>query len=600
MKRSAIDSMSPLCVMIVVFVLFSACDKMSNLSEGGGSNANLGAGNTKDIAVTGGVTGVGMTYADLKGYVNIPSDVIVDATAKNLIFQVGVLFGESQSSLTRRAYGARNDRDIAITVSNVQAGKTYYYKTFLEVGNYVYDPLTEDWIDVFNMLGTGTEIGSFTTKEVKYDGAITANEARDVTFFHADISGKVDLSSLNAKETITRGYVWSTDRNDLADQLAGRLGKAHYEDTPYDKIRLVSDQGYFAEGNLHFFVGEETNVRLYSDPGTYLYYSPFLIISGISFVGEPGEVTLRSLSQTSGYVDLGLSCEWAATNIAAASPWEMGNTKKAGYTSSKLANEYGSGLRLPSKEEIDELNRRCTFEAIDNGVLITGPNGNQIFIPGQSLADSYRSSNVLINNTYLSSSTKVTTTFGSRDEYQTGYFYSANDNGMWTTDLPVLSYPYNNNLNYYVRPVRDGSGSGDTDYTSKVVGFYSVTEFKWASSTSSWEVDDSYEMELIRDPQYSNQVYIKNFWNVGASVYGEVQNNGNRISIPSGQYLFTYDDNYGDVLAYTYDPDTRVASNDGEIVLEYDSSYGLFRSSYFMPVCDVGSFGAYYIEMKRK
>lgn len=42
---------------------------------------------------------------------------------------------------------------------------------------------------------------------------------------------------------------------------------------------------------------------------------------------------------------------------------------------------------MPTKEQVEELNQ-CKTEVIDNGVLLTGLNGNQLFIPIPSIYSS--------------------------------------------------------------------------------------------------------------------------------------------------------------------------------------------------------------------
>ena len=602
MKKAAI-----LLPLTIIVVLLLACDKMSSPAEGGGSNAGMGENNTREMAVTGGVVGVGMTYADLKGYVNIPTEVIVDASAKRLMFRVGVWYGENKYSLNTQAFGQRSDREFTVTVPNVMAGKTYYYQSFLEVGDYVYSYELDGYVPYFETLGLGSEIGYFTTKELKYDGAISAGDAGDVTFFNADISGKVDVSSLDAKETYRRGFVWSANKSAITGQLASILEGGRYEDTPGYQI-INMGEGYLVNDDVHFFVGDQEQVRLYSEPGVKLYYTPFLVISGKSFACEPKEVTMRSLAQTSGMVDLGLSCQWSATNCAAASPWEMGTTKAAGFTSDDVAQQFGSGQRLPTKEEVEELNSRCSFEEMDNGVLVTGPNGNQIFIPGQSLEDSYSSSISLIPNTYLSSSTRSEYVLGSWDYYQIGYYYSQNGY-MDTTDLPILSYPYNMNQHYYLRPVRgesgggsSGGGSGDGGETgdiSSVLGVYKVDEYGWSNTYRAWEYSSSYEVEISKQSQNDNQVFISNLWESESIIFAEVLDSGNRITIPAGQILFTHN-SYGDVWIFGCDPDTGDIASDGEIVLTYDPDYNVYHSSPFAPYCNSGYFGFFEVLMRRK
>ena len=111
------------------------------------------------------------------------------------------------------------------------------------------------------------------------------------------------------------------------------------------------------------------------------------------------------------FVDLGLSVKWAKCNLGAKSPEEYGNYYAWGETKHKdkysknnsrtygksmfciggnpeydaATASLGQGVRMPTKEEIGELIDECPFKWItQNGVygqLVTGPNGNCIFLP---------------------------------------------------------------------------------------------------------------------------------------------------------------------------------------------------------------------------
>jgi uncharacterized protein YjdB len=116
------------------------------------------------------------------------------------------------------------------------------------------------------------------------------------------------------------------------------------------------------------------------------------------------------------YVDLGLSVKWATCNVGATTPEEFGSYFAWGETTEKSTfswsnYSYGSGAnnmtnigsdisgtkydaayakwgkdwRMPTEKEISELTTKCKFnvESINgvDGYLVTGPNGNTIFIP---------------------------------------------------------------------------------------------------------------------------------------------------------------------------------------------------------------------------
>lgn len=111
-------------------------------------------------------------------------------------------------------------------------------------------------------------------------------------------------------------------------------------------------------------------------------------------------------------VDLGLSVKWASHNVGARKAEDYGDyyawgdteTKstynwKTANSSGKIVNDrhrldpdydvahvkWGGTWRMPTKLEQDELCKKCTWKWTSqigvNGYLVTGPNGNSIFLP---------------------------------------------------------------------------------------------------------------------------------------------------------------------------------------------------------------------------
>ncbi len=152
--------------------------------------------------------------------------------------------------------------------------------------------------------------------------------------------------------------------------------------------------------------------------------------------GESYEVALQATQPalpTTGtdngheWVDLGLSVCWATTNVGASNPGDYGDYYAWGETSTKSTYDWstykycngsrttmtkyctyssygtydkktvldssddvaqmkwGGGWRMPSIEELEELKEKCKWEWTQqdghNGYLVTGPNGNSIFLP---------------------------------------------------------------------------------------------------------------------------------------------------------------------------------------------------------------------------
>lgn len=123
-------------------------------------------------------------------------------------------------------------------------------------------------------------------------------------------------------------------------------------------------------------------------------------------------------------VDLGLSVKWAKCNLGAADESQTGNYYAWGETTPKSAYEkagykyadekgyytkyipaetlgyaecddllvlgaaddaataaLGKSWRMPTRDEVLELVEKCKFEGVNDGWVITGPNGNSIKIP---------------------------------------------------------------------------------------------------------------------------------------------------------------------------------------------------------------------------
>lgn len=83
------------------------------------------------------------------------------------------------------------------------------------------------------------------------------------------------------------------------------------------------------------------------------------------------------------FIDLGLSVKWAKCNIGAGNPEEYGydfpNNEGISFTNTEI-------IRLPTKEEAEELCKECTWELQTHAKgkyewKVTGKNGNYILLP---------------------------------------------------------------------------------------------------------------------------------------------------------------------------------------------------------------------------
>ncbi|MBR5984082.1 MAG: hypothetical protein IK025_10250, partial [Bacteroidales bacterium] len=158
---------------------------------------------------------------------------------------------------------------------------------------------------------------------------------------------------------------------------------------------------------------------------TTYYYKAYATNTAGTAYGDVMSFTTET-SATTGtlngheWVDLGLpsGTRWATCNVGSDTPEGYGNYYAWGETTTKssyMDNNYtytgnpttlpsnrdaatanwGSGWRMPTKAEMEELNTNCTMTWTTqngvNGSLFTGPNGNSIFLPA---AGHYRGSSL--------------------------------------------------------------------------------------------------------------------------------------------------------------------------------------------------------------
>lgn len=181
-------------------------------------------------------------------------------------------------------------------------------------------------------------------------------------------------------------------------------------------------------------------------------------------------------------VDLGLSVYWASCNLGAEKPEEYGDyyawgeTKtKSSYTEDNYSyynsstSQYidigddisgtqydaatvnlGSDWRMPTRQEMEELVKKCTWEWTQvsgvNGYKVTGPNGNSIFLPAAGL----QTHRTYYNGSYLYYST------GSEASYDSSNHLYA------TSGTKGVSGINHKSIGESIRPVTTNPNSGGT------------------------------------------------------------------------------------------------------------------------------------------
>ena len=189
------------------------------------------------------------------------------------------------------------------------------------------------------------------------------------------------------------------------------------------------------------------------------------LISKCQYGGNHPKQTSGSINGHD-WVDLGLSVKWATCNVGASKPedyggyfawgetstksnytwgncfdciddsgeswsvynWSVykigGKTKLEPYSGHDTAREnWGGTWRMPTIKELEELNSKCiwkwTTKGGHNGYVVTGPNGNMIFLPAAGYRFVTSSYGVGENGLYWSRSLSSSYSYGA----QYLYFY---------------------------------------------------------------------------------------------------------------------------------------------------------------------------------
>ena len=286
-------------------------------------------------------------------------------------------------------------------------------------------------------------------------------------------------------------------------------------------------------------------------------------------------------------VDLGLPSGllWATCNVGASSPEDYGDyyawgetKKKSEYnnTNSDTYGEYaddisgnsqydaarakwGASWRIPTKTEFEELLSYCDLEMTErngvSGCLVTGTNGNQIFLPATGYKNGESSMMSGSNGDYWSS-----TPDGRYDAYHF-YFDVYNDNGSHSMSS------YNRYYGRSVRAVSDRKTKGDNPIEPEIPE----------------------EPETPSQPEHNGHAYV----DLGLSVKWATCNVG--ATSPEG---------YGDYFAWgetstkeTYDYDNcptyglsiselqsqGYIDSEGNLTAQYDAARANWGGSWRMP-----------------
>ncbi len=495
-------------------------------------------------------TNITATGATLKG--NVTSNGGATVTVR------GFMYGTSASNLSQNVQSGSGTGNYTKALTGLSSGTTYYYKAYAT-----------------NSIGTAYgDVMSFTTQTI-YPPSVQTNSASNITTTGATLSGNV-TSDGNATVT-ARGFMYGTSANNLSQTVQNGSGTGSFTKT------LTG----LSASTTYYYKAYATNTAgtAYGDV--------------MSFTTEASTGTVNGHA----WVDLGLpsGTRWATCNVGASTPTAYGNyyawgetTPKDEYTWStyqhangsentltKYCNDaeygdggfvdnlttleleddaasanWGSGWRIPTSAEMQELFDYCTHtwttQSGVNGRLITGLNGNSIFLPAAGYSYGSEFYNAGYHGFYWSSSLDSGLTRYARylDFYSGSYSmnYSRRCYGLavrpvcvstTTTTVPFVTTSAATNITSTTATL-NGNVTFDGNATVTARGFlYGTDANNLTQSVQSGSGTGSFTKTLTGLSSSTTYYYKAYATNTAGTAYGEVrsfttENSGaTTTSIPS-------------------------------------------------------------------
>ena len=183
--------------IMMMLMAISLSFMMSCSSEDGSSNdvkQDNASNNKTDVAVTGNVVEVGVTYVSIDGYVNL-SQITSSYTNSRLGVELSLDedFKKANNYYTEDLEGNK----INVVVGGLDGETKYYYRTCVKINN-------------LNYYG---EKHTFTTKS--FSNVTTTGEVTDLNFTSATINCKAEINSLDSKNYYDIGLVYSKTKSCL-------------------------------------------------------------------------------------------------------------------------------------------------------------------------------------------------------------------------------------------------------------------------------------------------------------------------------------------------------------------------------------------------
>lgn len=293
--------------------------------------------------------------------------------------------------------------------------------------------------------------------------SITTGSATDVTSNSAVVSGMVEGYS----ESCVTGIAYGDSSSSL--QTSGIKVTA----TPHDSFTVKLTK--LTDGKTYYY-------SAYVEEGDDVYYGEVRSFSTPK--ATAGEL------QGHGWVDLGLpsGLKWATTNVDATEDTEYGGwyawgmvrttntygvsfydyynsttipSNISGTTYDVATTKWGSDWRMPTFSEMKELAMYCSFKWENKsgtyGALLTGPNGNTIFLPAAGgIGPMYLSTSAVQHAGESGVYWSATMAYRQNGNMAKYFSFSSSGISLTTTFLGSTNDSYTNCFNgMQIRPVTD-------------------------------------------------------------------------------------------------------------------------------------------------
>lgn len=302
-------------------------------------------------------------------------------------YTAGFKYGFSENALTETATAA-SGAEFSATINGLMASQVVFYQAYVTLqGKLTYTG------EVKTLIATDATATTGDATDIDYASATLAGA---ISKYPSDVTAGIVISTSSDVETVRAGLRLTVD--DLADNFA-----------------------YQQEGLL---------------PSTTYYYAAFLDLGAGVVYGDVKSfaTAAHEVDVNDEFVDLGLSVKWAKHNLGAKSESDFGglfafgdvtgcnpSIDPADYASADtyktavdIANIALDGkATLPTATEFEELFSLCKTKWIQHesgayGYLVTGPNGNTIFLPAAGKRVGHDVSDENVKGYYLTGSINPT------------------------------------------------------------------------------------------------------------------------------------------------------------------------------------------------